>query len=138
MNKNYAFGIFVAILIAVFCKTDALFAQSSVTETWKGITVLPLYENDPIGVPGDMTISLTYRGGKLHGTITGAPFSGEELYDIKSETKKFTASVWYRFAMKTARANLLLVRQDPWMYGVIKLSVKIGAVDYIKVYLKRQ
>jgi len=139
MDKKHSCCIFAVLLIAVLGMPYALFAQSSAMETWKGIQVLQFSKNDFIGVPGEVTISLTKKGGIWRGNIRARGiFYGETLQNINYQAKKFTASFNFRFARETFPAKLLLFRDDIWMYGIIKLGTKIGHTDYLKLYIKKE
>ena len=139
MKKNYDLLKLVFMLMVFIYTPGSLLAQSSIAGTWKGITVLQVSENDYVGVPGEVTIALSYIGGKLQGTIRDdGLFFGQQLFNISFQTNKLNASFSYGYASKTVQAKLFLTRDGLWMYGLIDLGVKIGHTKYIRVYIKKQ
>ena len=139
MNKKYPIYTVMVLLMIVLCEPNTILAQGSGFETWKGVQVMQVTKDDFIGVPGEMTISLARKGEIWEGSIGGSGiFYGAVLQNINYQTKKFTANVQFQFAGKTSLAEIRLLRDNNWMYGIIKLGTTVGYADYTRVYIKRE
>lgn len=138
MKKTNFFHVCLILLIAVPGIITPSLSQTSIAGTWKGIFVLAAYSNDPIGAPGDIVITLYNESGRLKGSLEAGTTIFGELENIKFTNRKLTASMQWNFAGQKTNADILLMQDNKWLYGVMKLGIKIGAADHCKIYVKRQ